>query len=99
MKQMHTPKQLRDENSHERFVLHLESYGRSVQSISRAVGQSIREPAGQSVSSQSGQAVSKSDSRSVGLPVFEIYEEPASPNKKACLRYVVERSRQMWGHV
>ena len=42
---------------------------------------------------QSGQAVSKSDSRSVGLPVFKIYEEPASQTEGACLRYMVNRNR------
>ena len=45
---------------------------------------------------QSGQAVSKSDSRSVGLPVFKIYEEPASQTEGACLRYMVNRNRGLF---
>ena len=60
--------------------------------VSQSVGPSLATRARRPVS-QSGQAVSKSDSRSVGLPVFKIYEEPASQTEGACLRYMVNRNR------
>ena len=56
----------------------------SAMSVSQPVGQSTREPAGQSNGSVREHA-GQSDSRSVGPPVFEIYDGPEAPNEGACL--------------
>ena len=69
-------------------------------SVSQSVGQSTREPAGQSICLAVGRYVSTPVNRTVGQsapPVFEIYDEPESPDERACLRYMVSRYRRRRG--